>query len=182
MRGSAFFFLIASLMLSSACSKINDTTVMNITVNQGPAAYNIPIISSLDTGTTIATIPVPFDLDALIKLQNTRLSSKNVKKLRINSINLTITDTVKDVTFANFETLSIRLQGGSLSSNVLATLNVSDSQVKTLNIPVNATAEDLKDIIATGDLKYVIRGTLRKATTKVYATTTSSTFRVELEL
>jgi hypothetical protein len=182
MRGFVFSALIITIMIASACSKINDTTEMNIIVSPAPVAYNIPIITSLDTGTTIATIPVQFNLDEMIKKQNERLSSGDVKSIRLNSLILTITDTLPDVTFANFERLQMTIQGSNQTYAALASLNPGDSKVKTLNIPVTATVNDLNDIVAGGTINYIIRGKLRRATDKVYAITAAATFRVELRL
>jgi hypothetical protein len=182
MKGYLLSAVIISLMLFSGCSKINDSTEMNFSVSPSPTAYKIPIITTLDTGTIIASIPVRLDLDSMIKAHNKRFSSGNIKSIKLNSIILTITDTVPDVTFSSFENLRMTIQGGSQSSNLLASLNPSESPVKTLNIPVTATVNELKGILGNEVVNYVIKGKLRKATTKVYAITASSTFRVELGL
>jgi hypothetical protein len=182
LKGCILFNLILGITISSSCSKINDSTEMNIIVSPSPVAYDIPIITSLDTGTVIATIPVRLNLNDMIKLHNERFSSNDVKSANLNSMTLTITDKATDVTFANFENLRVTIQGGNESSRLLASLNPTDSQVKTLNIPLTATVNDLKSIIANGMVNYIIKGKLRRATTKIYAISASASYRLQLEL
>ncbi|MBC7566133.1 MAG: hypothetical protein H7223_04135 [Pedobacter sp.] len=183
MRSFAFVLLIfiGSLFIS-ACSKIDDQTEMNITIGPSATAYNIPIITSLDTSQIIAIIPVNLNLDSMIRIQNKRFASTNIKNIRLNSLELNITDTAANVTFDNFENIRMTIQGNGESSNLLASSNPSDSKVKTLNIPVTATVNDLKTLVKGGTINYVLRGKLRRATTKIYAITATTTFRVALEL
>ena len=73
MRGFVFLTLgILSLLTYSSCSKINDSTEMNIDVNAPVSLYKLPIRSDLDSGVILATVPVPFDLDSMIKSKNKR--------------------------------------------------------------------------------------------------------------
>jgi hypothetical protein len=183
MRGYALMPLLFTIILIiSACSKIDDHTELNITISPIPTSYSIPIITSLDTGRTIATIALKFYLDSMIHVQNERFSAKDIKSIRLNTFKIELTDKDTAFTFANFENLRLTLQGNGESSNLLASLNPADSKVKVLNIPVTATVNDLKKLTGGGTISYVLKGKLRRATTKAYPISASSTFRVLLEL
>lgn len=183
MRGHTLFIaIVASFLFLTSCSKINDNTELNIIISPQPAAYTIPIITSLDTGFSIASIPLQLNLDSMIKLQNKRFSSADIKTIKLNNFRMNLTDLDTAYTFANFQNLRVTIDGNGVSSNLLALLNVSDSKVKVLTIPVTATDNDLKALTNGGSINLVIKGKLRRATVKPYAITATTSFRVSLGL
>ena len=182
MRGSTILIAtITSFLFFTSCSKIDDSTELNIVISPQSAAYTIPIITSLDT-VNIATIPLRLNLDSMIKLQNKRFSAADIKTIKLNSFRLNLTDPDTAYTFANFQNLGLTINNNGKSSGLLASLNVTDSKIKVLTIPVTGTDNDLRTFINGGSANFVIKGKLRRATVKSYAITTATTFRVTLGL
>ena len=183
MRGFVFLTLgILSLLTYSSCSKINDSTEMNIDVNAPVSLYKLPIRSDLDSGVTLATIPVRFNLDSMIDSKNERFSVSNANGIRLTNFSMTITDVDTGITFANYQHIRVTILGSGTPSNLLASLNHTDSKVKVLNVPVTSTVNDLKSLVRNDTITYVIRGKLRRPTTKVAALNVSTKYRVELRL
>ena len=183
MRGYSFFILIiTSIALSVSCSKLNDSTEMNLLITPPSPVSQIATKTSIDTGQTFATIPIRFNLDSIIQLQNKRLSSKNISSTRLNNFVLTITDVDTAITFANYEQLRIFIDKDGRTSNLLASLNPSDAKVKTLNIPVTATDNPVGEFINDGQFRFLIKGKLRRSTTAPSTIRLNSSFRVLLAL
>ncbi|MHA4895141.1 hypothetical protein ACXZ1K_10330 [Pedobacter sp. PWIIR3] len=184
MRGLGLFgcFLALNLLLAG-CSKINDSTHMDITLSPPTVAFNISINSSLTTGNSIAEITTAINLDSLIKLQAPRFSSANITSMKITSFSLSLVDTVRtENNFANVENVAVSIQGNGQTSNTVAAISNTDTMSGLLAIPVTATDNDLKAFLNTGQVKYLLIGKLRKATTKVLRAKASATYRVQLSL
>jgi hypothetical protein len=183
MRGFAFLAVsILLLTIYPSCSKINDSTEMNIDVISPISLYKLPIKSELDSGVVLATIPVRFNLDSMIESKNDRFSVSNANGIRLNNFEMKITDVDTGITFANYQHIRVTIQGSAAPSNLLASLNHTDSKVKVLNVPVTSTVNDLKSFVRNDTLTYVIRGKLRRPTTKIAALTVSTKYRIELRL
>ena len=176
------FMFLSGLLIFGGCSKLDDSTQMNIDLNPSPADFSIPITASLDAGILLTSIPVNLDLDAMIKLQNKRFSKANVKSIRLTSVVLTLTSEDKEVNLSSVENVRMTIDGGGKTTELLASLNAPDSQVKTLNIPVTSTVNDLTSFISDGMVTYIFKGKLRKPTTQNLVGKAALTYRVELAL
>ena len=183
MRGLVPLAIILSgLFLFSSCSKLDDSTEMNISITPTQVDFTIPITTSLDTGITVISIPATLDLDAMIKLQNKRFSTANIKSIRLTNVVLTLTDTAKAVTIASVQNLKLTIQAGGKTTNLLASVSAPDSPVKSLNVPVTATVNDLQSFVSDGNVTYVFKGNLRKAPVQNLVGKATMTYRVELAL
>jgi len=95
---------------------------------------------------------------------------------------LTLTDTAKAVTIASVQNLKMTIQAGGKTTNLLASVSAPDSPVKSLNVPVTATVNDLKNFVSDGNVTYVFKGNLRKAPLQNLVGKATMTYRVELAL
>ena len=183
MRGKAFIVaIIASFLFYTSCSKIDDSTELNIVISPDTIRYTIPIITSLDTGYNIASIPLQLNLDSMIKLQNKRFSATDIQTIKLNSFRMNLADTDTAYTFANFQNLSLTLEGNGAKSGQLASSNFPDSKVKVLTIPITDTDNNLKNKTGGGSVNLILKGGLRRATSKPYVIKSTATFRVTLRL
>ena len=176
---ATIFILLVAL---DSCSKLDDKTQLNIAIAPKVSNFAIPIITSLDTGTTFVEIPINLDLDDMIKDHNQRFSSANIKSIRLTSAILKITDKDTAVNFSNFENIRMTIQSGTSTSNLLATLNPQNLSTQNLTIPVTSTVNDLKSLVTKGGASYLFKGKLRRPTAKIINGEAAMIFRVELEL
>jgi hypothetical protein len=183
MRGKAFLAaIIACFLFYTSCSKIDDSTELNIVISPDTIRYTIPIITSLDTGYNIASIPLRLNLDSMIKLQNKRFSAADIETIKLNSFRMNLSDIDTAYTFANFQNLSLTFEGNGETSKQLASSNFPDSKVKVLNLPITDTDNNLKTKTSGGLVNVKLKGKLRRATAKPYAIKATAAFRVTLKL
>jgi len=183
MRGKAFLAaLITSFLFYTSCSKIDDSTELNIVISPDTIVYTIPTISSLDTGYNIASIPLRLNLDSMIKLQNKRFSAADIQSIKLNSFRMNLVEKDTAYTFANFQNLSLTLRGNGETSRQLASSNFPDSKVKVLTIPITDTDNNLKTTTSGGLVNIILKGQVRRVTTKPYVIKSTATFRVTLKL
>lgn len=184
MRGlPVFLTIIVITVLMNACSKVNDSTYMDISLSPPAAAFNIPIISSTAAGTNIAEITPDLKLDSMIKLQAPRFSAANITSIKMTGYRLQLTDSVEEENnFSNIENITVSVKGGGTNSNAIAALSIADNLSGTINIPITATDNDLKSFFNGGDAKYILTGKLRRPSTKILKAKATVTYRLQLSL
>ncbi|MGY4384222.1 hypothetical protein ACVWYN_001248 [Pedobacter sp. UYP24] len=183
-RGLGIFiwFTTLSLLLLS-CSKINDSTKMDISLSPTITKFDIPINSSLAIGNTIAEITTAVNLDSLIKVQAPRFSTSNITSMKMTSFTLSLTDSVEvENNFANIANIDVSVQGGGQNSNTIASLSNGEAMAGVLSIPIRSTDNDLRPFLNDGQVKYLLIGKLRKETTKILKAKATVTYRLQLKL
>lgn len=175
--------IISTIVVFGSCSKINESTQMDIAVSSPASAFNIPIISSTATGSTIAGINLNLNLDSLIKAQAPRFSPTNITSIKLTSFRVALTDSVEaENNFGNIENLTVTLQAAGQTSNTVAALSLPDNIVGGVDIAIAATDNDLRPYFSGTQLRYVITGKLRRATTKILKAKVTSSYRLKLNL
>ncbi len=174
-------FLVVISLLSN-CTKIDESTKMDITISPALTSFVIPVISSTTAGTTVADIAVNVNLDSLIKLQAPRFSPTQITNLKLTSFRLTLTDSVEAANnFGNIENVTVSLSAAGQTSNVVAALSVPDAQSGGLEIPLTATDNDLKTYFTGNQIHYILTGKMRRPTTKTLRAKLATTYRLKLD-
>ncbi len=184
MRGLEKFGWILAFSLSLlSCSKIDESTNMNISLSPTVTKFNIPINSNLTADNSIAEITTIINLDSLIKLQAPRFSTHNITSLKMTSFALSLTDSVEaENNFANVENIAVSAQNDGQISYTIAAISNPDAKAGLLAIPITSTDNDLKNFLNKGQFKYLLKGKLRRATTKILKAKATITYRLQLSL
>jgi hypothetical protein len=162
-RSLGLVAVLALSIITPSCNKLKDVITVNVPLQTADIQFSIP---PQPVGTqTLASFQFGINVDSVLKIENSSLGIGNIKKVKVKSITLTLSNATQE---DNFGVLSACEAG--ISSNtkpdyvVFAGLTSNPSTyATTLNIPVKDV--DLKDYFNSTVLYYKLTGTTRRATT-----------------
>lgn len=155
-----------SISLFSSCDKIKDAIKADINLNPQDMEFTIPIITQTGA-TTISDVDVQMNIDSIIKANNVKLSSKNIKSVKLKSCTLTMLDGDMSNNFSALEAVSVKFKSNVKTdyTTLIDVTNNPDVEAYSLTVPINTTI-DLKDYFNATSFSYSIGGLARKTTTK----------------
>ncbi|WP_207513970.1 hypothetical protein [Longitalea luteola] len=176
--------LVAVLAMSTllpSCDKVKDAITINIGTQTVTADF---YITPQETGTKeLAIFQYGINIDSLIKIESPDLGIGNIKKAKIQSVNLTFTNATQNDHFGAFSACELGLASSSKPEyTVVAALTSNPETYSTsLDIPVNANV-DLKDYFRSSVYYFKFSGTTRRATTTTLQGKATIKFDVEAGL
>lgn len=174
---------IAAIFTFSSCSKIKEAMQRDIAISPTGVTFTVPIITSLNAGTTIGTVPVTMDLDALIKAQASKFGIDNVKNVKITGLKIKLNDSDATNNFANLESLSATIKANGQSDVVVAAVtNNADAEKSELTIPITQGNAELKGFVTSTSFSYILAGKARRVTTKPLSATATFTYTLTVSL
>ncbi|TKC09340.1 hypothetical protein [Pedobacter frigoris] len=180
---STLFTSAVALMIAfSSCSKIKEATQRDISISPAGVTFTVPIITSLNAGTTIGTVPVTMDLDALIKAQASKFGISNVKNVRITGVKIKLNDSDATNNFANLENLSATIKSNTSEVVVASVTGNADAEKSELTIPITGGNAELKSFVTASSFSYVLTGKARRVTTKPLSATATFTYTLTVGL
>lgn len=159
--------MISSAFMVTSCKKLKEATEQNVSITPNSVEFNIDPIATTNTVTTIGTINVDIDLNALVKQYAAGFGVNNIKSIKIKSFKIDLVNgSDASNNLANLESLSGEISATGKSSQAIVNLNSNpDVQATSITIPSSGDIE-LKDFVAGTSVKYTLKGKLRRATTK----------------
>ncbi len=181
MKHKLLWLALASLTIfTSSCDKVKDALKTNVSISPSDVNATIPIISNTTENQTIGEFNLNLDLGALIKEQVGSMGIKNLKSVKIKSFKITLTDANDANNFANMEKIEGRLSAsGQAEIVVVSVLNNPDTYASSLTIPSSGDIE-LKNLVTGTQVKYSLKGKLRRATTKTLAAKITAQYNLVL--
>jgi hypothetical protein len=179
-RSLGFVALLALGTLAPSCSKVKDLITINVPLQTADVQFSItpqPVGAQ-----TLSTFQFGINIDSVLKVENSSIGTGNIKKVKVKSITLTLTNATQN---DNFGALSACEAG--LASNtkpdyaVFAGLTSNpETYATTLDIPVKDV--DLKGYFSSTVLYYKLTGTTRRATTTTLTGKATIKFDIEAGL
>lgn len=161
--------LITAMIISlfSSCDKIKDAIKADINLNPSDIDFTIPIISQTSSTTTISDVDVVMNIDSIIKANNVKLSSKNIKSVKLKSCTFNMIDGDANNNFSALESVSVKIKSSNKTdyTTLVDITNNPNVEAYSLTVPINTTI-DLKDYFDATSFSYSIGGVARKTTTK----------------
>ncbi|WP_316788135.1 hypothetical protein [Pedobacter frigoris] len=174
---------VALMIAFSSCNKIKEATQRDISISPAGVTFTVPIITSLDAGTTIGTVPVTIDLDALIKAQASKFGISNVRNVRITGVKIKLNDSDDTNNFANLENLTAKIKASGQSDVTVASVPSNpDTKSSELTIPITGGNAELKSFVTASSFSYVLTGKARRVTTKPLSATATFTYTLTVGL
>ena len=157
--------VIGSTIMATSCKKLEEALEQNVTITPTSVTFDIDAISNINAVTAIKSFDLNFNLGDEIKKQASSFGINNLKSIKPKSFTFELTNSNADNNIGNFETLEVEVTATSL--NPLVVVKVTENpatQRSSITIPANGDIE-LKQLMTGSNIKYNIRGKLRKATT-----------------
>ena len=161
--------LVSLTVLSlSSCKKIAEALQTNITSSPKVVEFQIPVLPQSSTEVTYKEISVNINMDSLVKAAAPSFGSKNIRSIKLKSFKVEFSNGDNANNFANLESIKGRIMAtGQSGLDIVSIANNPDVNSNSLTIPIAAEGIELKDYLASGSFRYVLKGKVRRATTHV---------------
>lgn len=161
-------FLVAALLLNIySCDKIKDLAKVNFNMDNSDGEFTIPAIVTVGEA-SFGTDDIYMNLDSIIKAQNSKVGSNNIKEVKIKSCELTLSNGDSKNNFSALESCMLEMKSNVKPDfiKMAAVSNNPDVEAQTLNLPVESSL-DLKDyFLSANQFTYRVSGKSRKTTDK----------------
>lgn len=155
----------ATLLVS--CNKLKELAKVNFNLDNADGEFTIPVLTAA-ANVSISSKDVYLNLDSIIKKQNSEISAANIKEVRLQSCELTLTNGDDVNNFGALESCNLEIASNVKTQYVkmAGVSNNPDKIAQTLSLPVE-TSLDLKEyFLSANKFSYRISGKSRRATTK----------------
>lgn len=163
---TAVFIAFSATIFS--CGKVKETLQRDIIVSPDEIDFDIPLVTSTNSGSSLGEIPVTMDFDSLIRNQTKDLGVENARNFRLTSVKITLDSLREDNNFGNFENINIRIASSSQPDTLVAQLEANpNTKALSVNIPIVPANPELKGFLSNSSFKFVLKGKARTPTTMV---------------
>lgn len=179
-RSLGFVSVLALSSLFTSCDKVKDLITVNVPLQTADVKFTI---DPQPVGTqTLSIFQFGVNIDSVLKKENSSLGTSNIKKVKVKSITLTLSNATQNDNFGALSACEAGLASNSISSyTAFAALTSNpDAYATTLTIPVKDV--DLKDYFNSTIFYYRLTGTTRRATTTKLNGTATIQFDIEAGL
>lgn len=166
-----FYTLSAVLMIGligfSSCDKIKDLAKVNFNLDNADGEFTIPAIIAVGEQ-SLGTDDIYMNLDSIIKAQNSKVGSSNIKEVKITSCELTLTNGDSKNNFSALESCTLDIKS-NVKTDFIRMAGVSnnpDVEAQTLNLPVESSLDLKNYFLSANQFTYRITGKSRKTTDK----------------
>ncbi|RYE55265.1 MAG: hypothetical protein EOP48_10575 [Sphingobacteriales bacterium] len=160
--------LIGLTILSlSSCKKISEALQTNVSSSPKVVNFEIPILAQSSSEITYKEVAVKINMDSLVKVVAPSFGASNIKSIKLKSFKVEFSEGDNANNFANFESIKGRIMAdGQPGLDIVSIANNPDVTSSALIFPISEGLE-LKDYLSGGSFRYVLKGKVRRATTKV---------------
>ncbi|TCD01714.1 hypothetical protein [Pedobacter psychroterrae] len=163
---TAFFIAVSATIFS--CGKIKETLQRDIVVSPAEVDFDIPIVTTTNSRSSLGEIPVTMDFDSLIRSQTKDLGIENARNFKLTSVKITLDSLRDDNNFGNFENIDVRIVSSSQPDTLVAKLEANlNTKAISVNIPIVPANPELKGFLSNSSFKFVLTGKARTPTTMV---------------
>ena len=179
-RSPGFVALLALSAFLPSCDKVKDAITINVPLQTADVQFAITPVNA-GTG-TMTMFQFGVNIDSVLKKENSSIGIGNIKKAKVKSITLTLSNATQDDNFGAFSACEAGLASNAKPEyTTFAALTANpDTYATTLSIPVNDV--DLKDYFGSTVFYYKLTGTARRATTTTLNGTATIKFDIEAGL
>lgn len=179
-RSLGFVSVLALSALMTSCDKIKDAITINVPLQTADVKFSI---TPQPVGTqTLTDFQFGINIDSVLKKENASIGVSNIKKVKVKSITLTLSNATQSDNFGAISACEAGLASNAIPSyTVFAALTSNaDAYATTLTIPVKDV--DLKEYFGSTVFYYRLSGTMRRATTTTLNGTATIQFDIEAGL
>jgi hypothetical protein len=179
-RSLGFVALLALSAFLPSCDKVKDAITINVPLQTADVQFSITPVNA-GTG-TLTVFQFGVNIDSVLKKENSSIGIGNIKKAKIKSITLALSNATQADNFGAFSSCEAGLASNAKPDyTTFASLTANpDTYAATLSIPVNDV--DLKDYFGSTIFYYKLTGTARRATTSTLTGTATVKFDIEAGL
>jgi hypothetical protein len=179
-RSLGFVALLALSALVPSCDKVKDAITVNVPLQTANVQFSIAPVNAGTGQLTMFQFGV--NIDSVLKKENSSIGIGNIKKVKVKSITLTLSNATQADNFGSFSACEAGLASNTKPdyATFAALTSNPDTYATTLSIPVNDV--DLKDYFGSTVLYYRLTGTARRATTTTLNGTATIKFDIEAGL
>lgn len=176
--------VVITFFMLFSCSKVTESVQRDIVVMPDSIQFIIPEISNVDLAdTTLATIPVQIDLDALIKSKAPNFGISNLQSIRLTSLAISLVNPDTLNNFQNIQTLTVSIEApGKNGATLISVPNIPDSRISGLNLPITSQIIDLKELLTAPSVYYRLRGRARRTTAIALTAYAKFTYTITLTM
>lgn len=167
-----FIYTLSALMMigligSTSCNKIKDLAKVNFNLDNADGEFTIPAIVAVGEQ-SLGTDDIYMNLDSIIKAQNSKVGSSNIKEVKITSCQLSLTNGDSKNNFSALESCTLEIKS-NVKTDFIKMAGVSnnpDVEAQTLNLPVESSLDLKNYFLSANQFTYRISGKSRKKTDK----------------
>jgi len=151
----------------TSCKKIAEALQTSISASPKVIEFEIPKLAANTSEVTFKEVQVKIDMDSLVKASAPGFGSRNIKSIKLRSFKLELSNADDASNFANLESVNGFLNcEGKEPLQVVAIPNNPDTKASILNVPISSEGIELKEYLAGGTFRYVLKSKVRRATAK----------------
>jgi len=158
-------FIIGTCVALSSCSKIIDGVGVNIGMQSSTVDFTIPVIATTDD-TSFVAFNTHMDIDSIIRA-NSQFSANNIKSAKLKSVTVRFDNGDEINNFGALDNYKVFFASNNKPDMITVAENANnpDDHSQEISLPVN-TGQELKDYFKSNEFSYIIKGRMRRQTTK----------------
>jgi hypothetical protein len=182
-RSLGFVTVLALSTLFTSCDKVKDLVTINVPLQTADVKFTIEPVAAGNI--QHATFQWGINIDSVLKKENADLGIGNIKKVKVKSITLNLTNATQTDNWASFSAAEAGFASNAISPISYITFaskaSNPDTYATTLDLSVNSDV-DLKDHFGATIFYYKVSATARRATTTALEGTATIKFDIEAGL
>ncbi len=186
MKTTALFIILLSLTITCtiSCNKISESIQRDVVVTD-TVLFDIPVLSSITSTTTIPDISPIVNLSDEIHKQVNNFDVSNVSSVKLKSLDMALGLIPEDSVdaknnFGNLETIKFQIATGAQQEEIANTAISSPSILGALALSPVVRADVLKSYLTDGASHYNVLVKAKTATTTVMQVRAAITYTVTL--
>lgn len=184
MKNTYLFIILFSLAYATSCNKISESIQRDVVVAD-TVEFDIPVLSSTTTTTTIPDIGTIVNLSDEIHKQDNNFDVINVSTIKLKSLDMALLLIAGDSVdaknnFGNLETIKFQIATGAQQEEIANTAISSPSILGALALSPVVRADVLKSYLTDGASHYNVLVKAKVATTTIMTARAAMTYTVTL--
>jgi hypothetical protein len=179
-KSKVAMILLAAASVFAACSKGNEHLSRDVYTPLTTVAFDMPIITQVDTSQTILELETPLNLDSIVKnTAGANYGASDIKSIKLRSLRLDVLDFDTTYNFRLVDSLQLQLRNGTDTTTRLAqTISNQDFSSQTLSPTLSAQQPELKSFYRNSGFLYLITGRMRRVTTKPFRLSMTAQYKI----
>ena len=179
-RSLGFVAILALSTVFTSCNKVKDLITINVPLQTADVKFTIDPVNAGTGQLTIFQFGV--NIDSVLKKENSSIGIGNIKKVKVKSITLTLTNATQADNFGAFSACEAGLASNTKPDYTTFAALTSNPDTYATTLDITPKDVDLKDYFTSTVLFYKLSGTARRATTAPLNGTATIKFDIEAGL
>jgi len=166
---SLFTLMISfTVLFATSCNKLEEALQSDLSTTPKEVEFSIPVLTASNTEVTYKEIGTTINLDSLIKVTAPSFGEKNIKSIKLTNFTIDFLNSDNANNFANLQSINAKIEtAGKSALEIVSITNNPDVTSASLSIPLSAEGLELKDYLSNKTIKYILKGKVRRSTTKI---------------